>query len=1127
MSTPNTSPPSPQPNPSGAPETTAPEPVPVEGRPARVSRPRRVATPESLALHMRRLDLILGLLVLIFAFFVASFAARNSDLWMHLAAGRLMAQGQYAFGADPFAFTTPRTGWTWINHAWLYDWLIYRIAEAAGGIETPVGGAVLVAIKAVLITILAGVMLWTSRRGHTLWVPAVVVALALLTMSPWLLLQPVCLSVLFLAITLAVLYWPRAEAATATSTIAGVPRPWLFLPLLFVLWVNLDGWFLLGPLTVGLYLLGEAAQLYLTSGFPGAEAPRPRDLRLLAGVLVLGLAACLLNPYHVHAFTLPSPLGAWFLDGAARDLPFLRNALISPFAGEYVNNLWVSKNWAGFAYYVLLLLGILSFVLNRAGLRCSRLLLWLAFGFLSIGLAGAIPFFAVAGGVITALNCQEWAARRLGTVPRVEGRLRRWSIAGRYLSLVIGLAVLALAWPGFLHAGPDDARRTRRVAWRVDVDPSYRRAALRLGELRERHVLGDEAHGFNAIPELADYFAWFCPREQGFLDHRYPLFRDVIGRFTEIRHAILQGGSDSAEGPRVEDSLRAAQPINHVILSGPAVDTRRGLLRLWDDPARWTMLYGDGRTFIFGWNDPQHPTATFRGHGVHFNALAYGAELPPQDRAPGEVPDLPAPRTWWELYTQGPVARPLAGDEAAMYQELFVHVQPWTVSYRIARLVTSWMEAPVLAPGGGGMASVALALQGFFRGREEVFLQEALAQGVQDPDPAGLLLLAVRAGRRGVAASPADADAYYQLGMAYLRLWQNHESPLTNGQFQSLQQLRQVQAVTAFRRAVRFQPDSPRYHSRLADMYAQMFVRSFLPTNPQLPPFNFTDLEMEHREKVIELLRSNPPRDRSAESVAKLIKAQEDAKKKREEQTQFARRKSEYEKNSANRSPPDQARLALDLGLVKEALDVLLKADLTPLNDQEKSAVIGLQMKLLIITGQTIMTNQGRLPDKDLIFDPWDKVLLAGAEGDYSRIEDYLEQILRAREQSPTHSDPAELTQLLQGLTFQGRIGLPVWLRLRHMVQAPLGWAELAVLRGLMALEEGDTIKAAQYLRTARGWIRQPARVAAFLAPLSATSPLDESLVRLMAGHQRHERPPFIPQALVYRYLRLLPTPGR
>src|SRR5262249_8278573 len=55
--------------------------------------------------RVRVLDGALAAVVLLLAFAVALFPARNSDLLMNLAAGRLLAQGQYHFGVDPFAFT--------------------------------------------------------------------------------------------------------------------------------------------------------------------------------------------------------------------------------------------------------------------------------------------------------------------------------------------------------------------------------------------------------------------------------------------------------------------------------------------------------------------------------------------------------------------------------------------------------------------------------------------------------------------------------------------------------------------------------------------------------------------------------------------------------------------------------------------------------------------------------------------------------------------------------------------------------------------------------------------------------------------------------------------------------------
>src|SRR5690242_4756102 len=69
-------------------------------------------------------------LVVLLAFLLASVAARNSDAWRHLATGRALLSGSYTFGTDPFSYTTE--GVTWVNHAWLYDLLLYMAHLALG-----------------------------------------------------------------------------------------------------------------------------------------------------------------------------------------------------------------------------------------------------------------------------------------------------------------------------------------------------------------------------------------------------------------------------------------------------------------------------------------------------------------------------------------------------------------------------------------------------------------------------------------------------------------------------------------------------------------------------------------------------------------------------------------------------------------------------------------------------------------------------------------------------------------------------------------------------------------------------------------------------------------------------------
>src|SRR5262249_50103913 len=97
------------------------------------SPPQRQTGGEQLAAEIARLDRALVAVVLTLAFLLASVAVRNSDFWMHLATGRLIARGQYHFGVDPFSYT--RAAY-WANHSWLYDLILYGLASASGGPES-------------------------------------------------------------------------------------------------------------------------------------------------------------------------------------------------------------------------------------------------------------------------------------------------------------------------------------------------------------------------------------------------------------------------------------------------------------------------------------------------------------------------------------------------------------------------------------------------------------------------------------------------------------------------------------------------------------------------------------------------------------------------------------------------------------------------------------------------------------------------------------------------------------------------------------------------------------------------------------------------------------------------------
>src|SRR5260370_1589294 len=122
-------------------------------------------------------------------------------------------------------------------------------------------------------------------------------------------------------------------------------RPIIAIPILFALWVNLDEWFILGPFAVALYLIGDLLQQVIAPIRTDDDAPAPGHLGRLSLVFGVGLAACLLNPYHVRAFQVPSDLAPWVSgDSPLQFHDAYKSLFQTPFADEYLKGVFKGPN---------------------------------------------------------------------------------------------------------------------------------------------------------------------------------------------------------------------------------------------------------------------------------------------------------------------------------------------------------------------------------------------------------------------------------------------------------------------------------------------------------------------------------------------------------------------------------------------------------------------------------------------------------------------------------------------------------------------------------------------------------------------------------------------------------------
>lgn len=1014
---------------------------------------REPLTPETMAEEIDRLDRVLvGLLVLL-AFLLGSFVAKNHDFWFQLASGRSIAHGGVQSGQDPFAFTT--SGAAWVNPSWLYDLIIYKIAGARDSGEVPpLQGAVLVVLKALLVTALAGVLLLIRRRGQSLWIPVACVAAAMLCSSPRFLLQSTCISYLFLALTLYLLVMkPTAEQRARQGALAAFmpPSPWLLIPL-FALWANLDGWFFLGPLTVGLFWASEALQQMFAPVRTGDDAPEPGEINRLGIVFVAGLAACMINPFGYRIFTtLPTDLWLSLPGNSLQDDDFFRLAIASPLGGDYFTPAGIGLRIAGFMYLPLLVAGVLSFAVNSDNLRWWRVTLWLVFCLMSAWMSRLIPFFAIVGAPITALNFQDFAARRFGTVPRVTRNWKLWSLGGRIASVVVGAVLLALAWPGWLLADVGDFWSPRRVGWAVAADPLEVQAVRRLAEYQKEGLL---TNGFNLTPEIASYYAWFAPGEKAFFDNRFAHYpRKVTEDYIAIRKKLRNPGDAPAPAPAEAGSEANAEGhaddhrwvdyfreygIDHVVIT--ADDPQRDTLvfQMIGDPGEWVLLYLDGRNTVFAWLDPEKPASTrakIVARRFDPNRLAFAPEIPESQRpprqqaTPAEPPQTPSLLAG---YWGGPPPPPAAVAEAnidLVYDQIIE--QFWPSRSVAAQYIGMFGTiTPPLAI--CGPAAIPFTLATTWR------LPPEQVQLGFDPDPAGASYLALRAARRAIGENPQDAPSYRYLGDAYIRLWRKLEARWCNNAH-ALATLRHVQTISALQSELAIQPNNPQTHFNLGDL---------LMRTDQL------DLALEQTREGLKLLHENGPNiGETRETFDDMLGKRENFLQEFEKQVQ--QRQNDYELKAKDKPPAYRAQIAYERGLAGQALQDVSEIDPSQVTEREARVIV----KLLL--------NMGRLRELQPFTrfeQPMDRAMVAAALGNYEDADQILQKWLEYQDVlSAQH-----LLFLLRAETLQNLVtpqNLAVGMEGAVAIRRER--ADWTVVRGILSLEAGDTQAAARRFQEA------------------------------------------------------------
>lgn len=720
------------------------------------------------------LDIVLGITALIVAFLAASFAARNSDLWLQLASGRLIAQGNLHLGSDPFSFSGEDR--PWVHTTWLNDLGMYAVYS----LDTT--GVTLVAVKAAIFTVVFALFAFLRRPGHSLWPWAVCAILAILASAPYAHLRPQVLSMLFLSATIVLLYrlpW-NENSWRQPAIVAG----------LFALWANCDVWFFLGPLVVACVLIGEFLNRFLMKEVAeDAESPfwAAPPLQALVKTLLLGVIACLLNPYFLAAVVkspteavaqlLPMELGFGLPVGATEDVE-LTALTITPLSAEYMDVKYRGQSINGFSFAILLVGGAMSLVMGIRNLRATHIVLWIAFAALSLQHVRLIPFFAIVAVPLVAAHLNGVSGWfRLGTWndPTTRILLTGTGLV-RMLSVLGGFALIGVAYPGWLHGLMPNPALQNRLDWSIEAAPSMVRTANNAARLHAEGELPASVHAMNTSAEFGNYMTWFAPNQKVFVNSRFSFHRHEFPDLVAVRQILVNSKTQREVPKNLKDlsSLSDKYKVGYFILASwlQRVD-ENGLYEILQKDDEWVLWHLDGRSAVVG-RIPADRDLSAVVKRLKFDPIRV-AFTPDQEQLPvgkAVYPPL-TEREFFDDYVYRPTVSPAELDDAptyAFYGEYsgYIAGKQWEQKM----IASFYQNASVVGP--------------------SVFLFNPAPPAVDDVQFA-IPVLMTRAARRGIAANPDLPGGYLSLIQAYSQPL----APVLDAPFAGDITERQMQVLTA------------------------------------------------------------------------------------------------------------------------------------------------------------------------------------------------------------------------------------------------------------------------------------------------------------------------------------------
>jgi len=332
------------------------------------------------------------------------------DFWWQLATGEyVMEHGPPR--TDPFSYT--RAGHEWIELHWLYCVYLHNVVGAFGARGATILVPVVVGCAIALLAAIAA-----TRR--TALAACAVVTMAILAGRIRFYARPEIFTFLFIAAYLWIL--DRFRKRGGASILA--------IPILQVVWTNVQALSILGPCLVGAALAASVLPIERDARAPRAARLDGRERRTLIVVAIATVAACCVNPYGLEALRFP------FVQ-----FSHLRGTIFKDAMSEFANPFSLAGEYAPIRYYIALIaVAAVSSLANARRVDPFLFVVAAAALYLSALAARNVPLFALCAIPLILDNARKISWTRLA----LPARARR--LASRAAAVALAVFALATAW---------------------------------------------------------------------------------------------------------------------------------------------------------------------------------------------------------------------------------------------------------------------------------------------------------------------------------------------------------------------------------------------------------------------------------------------------------------------------------------------------------------------------------------------------------------------------------------------------------------------------------------------------------------------------------------------------------